>query len=106
MVDLDRIIRLASKSRKIFLGSKQTLNLARSGRATLIILASNSSNPHRSEIEYTSRLSGIPLYIYNGTNSDLGLTCGTRFSVSALAIRETDDSQFQKILKLPDSKME
>ncbi|MCK5403357.1 50S ribosomal protein L30e [Candidatus Bathyarchaeota archaeon] len=100
MIDLDRVIRLAIKSKKIHFGSKITLSMARSGRATAIIIASNSPNSFRSDIEYYSKLSGIPLYTYNGTNLDLSLTCDKKFSISALAIRETVDSRLLRMLTI------
>jgi ribosomal protein L30E len=106
MVDLDRIIRLAIKSKKIFFGSKLAFNLARSGRASLIILASNIPDRLRREITYSSELSGIPLFTYNGTNLDLSLVCGKRFPVSALTIRGTIDPQLRRMLKIQTSEME
>jgi len=105
MIDLDRIIRVAIKSRKIYFGSKLTLNMARSGKAAVIIIASNSPGRLRSEIEYYSRLSGIPLFTYNGTNLDLSLTCGKRFPVSALAVREIVDPQLLRMLEIQVSEM-
>jgi len=106
MIDLDRIIRLAIKSKKIYFGSKLALSMARRGRATVIIIASNSPSRFRSEISYYSRLSGIPLYTYNGTNLDLSLACDKRFPVSALAIREIVDSRLLRMLKIQASEME
>ena len=100
MIDLDRVIRLAIKSKKIHFGSKITLSMARSGRATAIIIASNSPNSFRNDIEYYSKLSGIPLYTYNGTNLDLSLTCDKKFPISALAIRETVDSRLLRMLTI------
>ena len=106
MIDLDRIIRLAIKSRKIHFGSKLALNLARSGRAKVIIIASNSPDRLRSEIAYYSKLSGIPLYTYNGTNLDLSLACGKRFPVSALVIREIVDPRLLRMLEIQTSEMD
>ena len=106
MIDLDRVIRLAIKSKKIYLGSKLTLRMARSGRATAIIIASNSPSNFRSDIEHYSKLSEVPLYTYSGTNLDLSLVCGKRFPISALAIRETADSQLLRMLTIPTSETE
>jgi large subunit ribosomal protein L30e len=106
MIDLDRIIRLAIKTRKIYFGSKVTLNMARSGRAAVIIIASNSPSKLRSEIVTYSKLSRVPLYTYNGTNLDLSLTCGQRFPISALAIREIVDPQLLRMVEIETSEME
>ena len=106
MIDLNRVIRLAIKSNKIYFGSKIALSMARRGRATAIIIASNSPSRFRSEIGYYSKLSEIPLYIYSGTNLDLSLTCGKRFLVSALAIREIDDSRLLRMLTMSASEKE
>ena len=106
MIDLDRVIRLAIQSKKIYFGSKQTLRMARNGRATAIILASNSPSNFRNDIEHCSKLSEIPLYTYNGTNLDLSLACGKKFPISALAIREIADSRLLRMLTIPTSETE
>ena len=105
MIDLDRIIRLAIKSKKINFGSKLTLNLAQSGRASLIIIASNAPDNLQGKIAHYSKLSGIPLYTYNGTNLDLSLTCGKKFPISALAIRGSLDPQLRRMLQSQNAEM-
>ena len=105
MIDLDRIIRLAIKSKKIYFGSKLTLNLTQSGRASLIIIASNTPDKLQSKIAHYSKLSGIPLYTYNGTNLDLSLTCGKRFPISALVIRGPLDPQLRRMLQIQNTEI-
>jgi large subunit ribosomal protein L30e len=105
MIDLDRIIRSAIKSRKIYFGSKLTLNVAKSGRAAVIIIASNGPSELRNDIISYSKLSSIPLFIYPGTNFDLSLVCGKNFPVSALAIREIVDPQLLRMVESQASEL-
>lgn len=98
MIDLDRVIRSAIKSRKIFFGSKRTIDAARSGKATVILTSSNCPNGIRRDIQYLANLSGIPLYTYKGSSLDLSLACGKNFPISALTIREIEDPELLRML--------
>ena len=98
MIDLDRIIREAVKSRKIYFGSKRTINAARNGKAAIIITSSKCPDVIKRDIQHHARISGIPLYIYNGSSQDLGLVCGKKFSVSALVVREITKPELLKMV--------
>lgn len=99
MVDLNRVISSAVKSGKALLGSKQTLDAAKSGKAMALIVASNCPAKILSDIKRYSDLSKIPLYVYPASSSDLGSACGKPFAVSALAIRETSEPDILKMRK-------
>ena len=90
-------IKLAAKTGKIIFGFSDTLKSIKSGKAKAIILAANCPKKRREEIEYYSRLSEIPVILYDGSDADLGLVCGKTFRVSALTIRSEGDSDILKI---------
>jgi len=81
------------------LEQKAQLKMAKLGKAKLIILASNCPKNIRADIEYYSKLSKVPIYIYKGTGIDLAVVCGKPFVVSALSIREPGDSEILKVIK-------
>lgn len=99
MIDLNRVIRSAIKSRKIYFGSKRTINAARNGKATIIITSSKCPNMIRRDIQHHARISGIPVYTYNGSSQDLGLVCGKKFPISALVVREITEPELLKMVK-------
>jgi large subunit ribosomal protein L30e len=90
MIDLDRVIRSAVRSRKIYLGSKRTLDAARSGKAAVIITSSNCPD---------TSLSGTPIWTYRGPSLELGEACEKNFPVSALAVREITEPELLRMVK-------
>jgi len=97
MIDINKQIRMAVKTGKVDLGANQTLEAARLGRAKLIVLASNCPQAERTEIEYNSKLSQIPIFVYAGSSLDLGTVCERPHVVSAIAVKEQGDSEVLKL---------
>jgi len=106
MINLDRIIRSAIKSNKIYFGSKRTINAARTGKAIAIITSSNCPDKIRRDIQYLASLSGIPLYAYKGSSLNLSMACGKNFPISALTIREIVEPELLRMLKEQGSEIE
>jgi len=98
MVDFQRIIKSASKSGKIFYGSKKTAELASKGRADVIIVASNCPPRTYHRIKQFTQFSNTSLHVYPGTSIDLGMVCEKPFATSAIAIRNLEPDLL-KILK-------
>ena len=97
MVDFNRVISSATKSGKVFLGSKQALDAAKSGNAAALIVSSNCQIKTLVDIKHYSELSKVPLYMYPASSADLGAVCGKPFAVSVLVIRETSDPDILKM---------
>merc|ERR1712012_359412 len=83
---------LVMKSGKYFLGYKQTLKTLRQGKAKLVIIANNTPQLRKSEIEYYAMLSKTGVHHYNGNNIELGTACGKYFRVGVLSITDPGDS--------------
>ena len=103
MIDVDKAITTAVKTGKVSLGAASAVQNAQTGKAKLIILASNCPKDVRGDVEYYSKLSKVPLVIYKGTSLDLAAVCGKPFSVSALSIREPGDSEILKLTETPET---
>jgi large subunit ribosomal protein L30e len=106
MIDVDKAIATAVKTGKVMFGANNAVKSAKLGRAKLIILASNCPKKVRADIEYYSKLSRIPIFIYKGTGIDLGVICGKPFVVSALTIREPGDSEILKVIESKETEEE
>ncbi|KAG7387563.1 60S ribosomal protein L30 [Phytophthora pseudosyringae] len=85
-------LQLVMRSGKVALGYKQTLKNLRSGKAKLVILASNTPPLRKSEVEYYSMLAKTGVHHFTGTNNDLGTACGKYFRVSCMCILDAGDS--------------
>jgi large subunit ribosomal protein L30e len=100
MIDVDKAIATAVKTGKVSFGANSATQNAKTGKAKLIILASNCPQGTREDIEYYCKLSNVPFITYKGSSIDLAAVSGKHFTVSALSIREPGDSE---ILRLTES---
>jgi large subunit ribosomal protein L30e len=97
VIDVNKAIAAAVKTGKVSFGASSAVQSVQTGRARLIILASNTPKNVRDDITYYCNLSKTPLIIYKGSSLDLAAACGKPFTVSALSIREPGDSEILKL---------
>jgi large subunit ribosomal protein L30e len=100
MIDIDKAIASAVKTGKVSFGANAALLNAQTGKAKMIILASNCPKKTKEEIEYYGKLSKVPVTSYKGASMDLANTCGKLFIISALSIREPGDSEILKTVEM------
>lgn len=89
---INQKLALVMKSGKYVLGYKTTLKAIRTGKAKLIILASNTPPLRKSYVEYYSHITGVDVEHYKGDNIALGTACGRYFRVGCIAIIDPGDS--------------
>ena len=99
MIDVDKAVSTAVKTGKVSFGASSAVQNAQTGKAKLIVLASNCPKDIREDVEYYAKLSNVHVITYKGSSLDLAATCGKPFSVSALSIREPGDSEILKLMK-------
>ena len=87
-INIDKALIKAIRTGKVVIGSKSTIDAAVSGKAKIVVLASNCPTEIRAQIESTN----VPVLNYAGTNMELGPVCGKPFVIAALAILETGES--------------
>jgi large subunit ribosomal protein L30e len=97
VIDVNKAISAAVKTGKVSIGASSAVQSAQTGKAKLIILASNAPKNVRQDVEYYCNLSEVPLILYKGSSMDLAAACGKPFTVSALSIREPGDSEILKL---------
>jgi large subunit ribosomal protein L30e len=91
-LDINREIRQAVDTGKVILGSDKSVKSVKLGQAKLVILASNCPDAVRSDVEHYVKLANIPIHVYEGDSSALGLACGKPFLVSVVAVLELGSS--------------
>nr|1W42_A Chain A, 50S RIBOSOMAL PROTEIN L30E [Thermococcus celer] len=92
MVDFAFELRKAQDTGKIVMGARKSIQYAKMGGAKLIIVARNARPDIKEDIEYYARLSGIPVYEFEGTSVELGTLLGRPHTVSALAVVDPGES--------------
>jgi large subunit ribosomal protein L30e len=97
MIDVDKAITTAVKTGKVVLGEKEATMSVKSGKAQMVMIASNIPNNLRDNLENYGKLSGIPIVTYEGSSLDLGRICGKRFPVGTLTVKEPGDSTILKL---------
>ncbi len=100
MIDIDKAIASAVKTGKVSYGANAALLNAKTGKAKMIVLASNCPKETKTQVEYYSKLSKVPVMTYKGTSMDLANVCGKLFIISALSIREPGDSEILKAVEM------
>ncbi len=97
MIDLDKALASACKTGKVSYGASTALQNAKTGKAKMIVLASNCPKDVKEQIEYYGEISKVPVIQYKGGSMDLAEVCNKLFIISALSIRETGDSDILKL---------
>ena len=100
MIDIDKAIASAVKTGKVTFGANAAVLNAKTGKAKMIILASNCPKNIKEEIEYYGKLSKVPVLSYKGASMDLANVCGKMFIISALSVREPGDSEILKAVEM------
>jgi large subunit ribosomal protein L30e len=99
MIDVNKAIGAAVKTGKVFFGANAALQNAKTGKAKMIVLAANCPKDIKEEIEYSCKISNVPVFMYKGASMDLATVCNKPFVITALSIRETGDSEILKVLE-------
>jgi len=88
------------KTGRYVIGSRKGLKALMRGEAKMVILASNAPPEVRKRAEYYARLAGVPVYVFRGTNIDLGVVAGKPFRISMIVVLDEGSS---RILELSSS---
>jgi large subunit ribosomal protein L30e len=96
-LDLNREIRQAITYGKVILGSDKGLKSLKLGQAKLVILSLNCDEIVRTDVERYAKLAGIPIHIYPGDSTELGLACGKPFLVNVMTVLDPGSSNILNI---------
>ncbi len=99
MVSLERELKVALRTGKIVIGSKEVLKLIGVGKGKLVIIASNCPELIKEQIEYYTKLSGIPVYYAPYTSRELGEMCQRGHMVASLVVLDEGDSEILKLIE-------
>lgn len=80
-------IQSAIKSNKVILGYNESIKFIKVNSPKLIVMAKNTPEETKKEIEYNAKISNAKLEIFDGSSKDLGVLCGKPFPVTTLVIK-------------------
>ncbi len=85
--DITKVLRSTLSTGKVLIGTKQTLDAVKNGKAQVVIVSSNC-------LEQTLKeLRGVAIIKYPGSGVDLGAACAKPFSITALAVLDPGESE-------------
>ena len=96
-MDIERGIRVAVDTGKVILGSNKSIQAIKLGNGELVVMAANAPKTLKEDVEVYSKLSEIPVHIFDGSSVDLGSICGKPFTVSVLVVQEPGDSNILEL---------
>ncbi|MFA5860868.1 MAG: 50S ribosomal protein L30e [Candidatus Thermoplasmatota archaeon] len=98
-MDVNRALRSAAATGTVNLGFKETLKAVEGKKAKLVIVASNAPQTAVEAITAAAKKSNVPVYSYQGKNTELGPACGKPYSVAVLSVLEAGDSDVLQLAK-------
>ncbi|WP_461436254.1 50S ribosomal protein L30e [Methanosphaera sp.] len=96
-MDIERGIRVAVDTGKVILGSNKSIQAIKLGNGELVVMAANAPKNLKEDVEIYSKLSEMPVHIFDGSSVDLGSICGKPFTVSVLVVQEPGDSNILEL---------
>ncbi|GBE55273.1 MAG TPA: 50S ribosomal protein L30e [Euryarchaeota archaeon] len=91
-MDINKAIRVAIDTGKVYMGSEETLNAFINGKIKLAIVADNCLADKKADLKKFANLNKIPVFEFKGTSMELGAICGRPHVVAMLGIVESGDS--------------
>ncbi|HLE95950.1 MAG TPA: 50S ribosomal protein L30e [Candidatus Thermoplasmatota archaeon] len=100
-MDVQRSLRTAAQTGKVALGAKESLRAISQKKAKLVILAKNAPDLAGSGVETAAQQSRVPVYRFDGLNTELGPALGKPFSVAVAAVLEAGESDVLDLARAP-----
>lgn len=97
MVEVDKVLKTTVKKGEVKIGTKETTNAIKNGKAKLVVVSQNC--PNTSDITILAKKKKIPVYNYNSNSINLGISCGKAFAVSVFAVINDGGSNILNIVK-------
>lgn len=82
MSDVESVLRKALKSGKYYIGSRRTIKALKKGEAKAVVVSKNCPE----EILKKIKEFNVPVFVFDGTNMQLGEFCRKPFSITSMAI--------------------
>ncbi len=91
-MDIEREIKRAIETGKVYFGLDQARKCLRNKTAKLFIVARNCPDPYFLQ----ESVENVPTIIFQGTSTELGSVCGKMFDVSIITVIDPGESSLIK----------
>ncbi|HVM44965.1 MAG TPA: 50S ribosomal protein L30e [Candidatus Thermoplasmatota archaeon] len=98
-MDVNRALRNAAATGKVTLGLNETLKDITAKKAKLVVVAQNAPKDALAQVQAAAQQAKVPLYTYQGKNTELGPACGKPYSVAVLSVADAGDSDVLQLAK-------
>lgn len=98
-MDVNRALRNAATTGKIHLGLNESLRAILEKKAKLVVVSANAPETAVAQVNAAAEKVKVPVYTYQGKNTELGPACGKPFSVAVLTVVEAGDSDVLQLAK-------
>jgi large subunit ribosomal protein L30e len=86
-MSLTETIQTAIKDNKAIIGYRKSIKFIKLYTPKLIVIAKNSPEVMRKEIEHCAKIKGVKVETFAGSSKELGIICGKPFPVTTLVIK-------------------
>lgn len=98
-MDVNRALRNAAATGKVTLGLNETLKTILAKKAKLVVIAQNAPAVAVAQVNAAAEKVKVPIYTFQGKNTELGPACGRPYSVAVLSVIEAGDSDVLQLAK-------
>lgn len=98
-MDVNRALRSATQTGTVSLGLNESLRHILEKKAKLVVVASNAPEAMVNQINAAVKQAKVPVYQYQGKNTELGPACGRPYSVAVLTVLDAGDSDVLQLAK-------
>ncbi|MCK4319557.1 50S ribosomal protein L30e [Candidatus Micrarchaeota archaeon] len=96
---LQKAVRLVVESGEVDFGTRKGIKKSLLGKARMFVVASNIPKDSMQDITYYSKVSAIPVIIFEGSSKELGSVCGKPYPVSILTVYKEGVSEILSFSK-------
>lgn len=98
-MDVNRALRSATQTGTVVLGLNETLRTVLEKKAKLVVIADNAPEAAIAQVNAAIEKQKVPVYKYQGKNTELGPACGRPYSVAVLTVIDAGDSDVLQLAK-------
>jgi len=98
-MDVNRALRSATQTGNVVLGLNETLRTIMEKKAKLVVIATNAPEAAVAQVNAANEKAKVPVYTFQGKNTELGPACGKPYSVAVLTVIDAGDSDVLQLAK-------
>ena len=99
MTDIGRELQVAMNTGRVVIGFEETKKAVLAGTPKMVILAANAPKWARDDIEYYTKLAGIPIFVFPGSSIELGAAAKRPHRIMAVAVVDPGQSEILKLVE-------